>query len=262
MPPTRRPNPAAVLALGASLLAAVAAAQAAAPASCEARSGARVPTVVELYTSEGCSSCPPADRWLSTLKAGPEVIPLAFHVDYWDQLGWPDRLAQPAFSARQRDWQAVQHTRFVYTPQTILNGEDWRGWPGTPPAARPAGANAPVLRLLRQGNQVTASVEPVAGTAGGATVAQLTGFWALVEDDHRSEVRAGENSGRSLRHDHVVVTLQRLPAWPAGTAQRWTWTLPAAADATHARRLVWVVSDPVLQRPVQALPLPLTPGCG
>ena len=230
MPPTRHPNPAAVLALGASLLATVVTAQAAAPASCEARSGARVPAVVELYTSEGCSSCPPADRWLSTLKAGPEVIPLAFHVDYWDQLGWPDRLAQPAFSARQRDWQAVQHTRFVYTPQTILNGEDWRGWPGTPPAARPASASAPVLRLLRQGNQVTASVEPGAISAGSSPARRPAD--GLLGAGRRRPPQRGARRGK-FRPQPAARPRGGGPAAPASLAGRLGPALDL--DAAHPR---------------------------
>ena len=69
--------------------------------TCSARSGATVPAVIELYTSEGCNSCPPADRWLSTLKGRDGVVALAFHVDYWDSLGWKDRFAQPQFTQRQ-----------------------------------------------------------------------------------------------------------------------------------------------------------------
>ena len=75
----------------------------AAPAACNATSGVSVPTVVELYTSEGCNSCPPADKWLSTIKDQPGVVSLAFHVDYWDRLGWKDRFADPAYTQRQNE---------------------------------------------------------------------------------------------------------------------------------------------------------------
>ena len=73
--------------------------------------------MVELYTSEGCSSCPPADRWLSALKDGPPVVALAFHVDYWDRLGWKDRNASPAYTRRQAAQQRFNGARFSYTPQ-------------------------------------------------------------------------------------------------------------------------------------------------
>ena len=86
--------------------------------------------VVELYTSEGCSSCPPADRWLSKLVEIPkdelDVLALSFHVDYWDYLGWRDRFADPRYSARQRRYAQQRAVRIVYTPAIIVNGQGWR----------------------------------------------------------------------------------------------------------------------------------------
>src|SRR3954469_3118061 len=104
-------QPAAWLATALALLAASLPAQAA--SACAARSGAQVPTVVELYTSEGCSSCPPAERWLTGLKDRAGVVALAFHVDYWDSLGWKDRFAQPRFTQRQNASQRTSGARFA-----------------------------------------------------------------------------------------------------------------------------------------------------
>ena len=88
--------------------------------------------MLELYTSEGCSSCPPADSWLSSLKNEDglwrEFIPLAFHVDYWDYIGWKDRFASPKNSNRQRQYARGQSLKTVYTPGFLYNGEEWRGW--------------------------------------------------------------------------------------------------------------------------------------
>lgn len=88
--------------------------------------------LMELYTSHGCSSCPPADAWLRKLESHPrlwrELIPLAFHVDYWDHLGWSDRFASPAFSNRQREHRHRGVIRSVYTPGFLLNGREWRQW--------------------------------------------------------------------------------------------------------------------------------------
>lgn len=88
--------------------------------------------LLELYTSEGCSSCPPADRWLSELKTNNElwtrVVPVAFHVDYWDYLGWPDRFAAASFSNRQREYALQGAVSTVYTPGLIYNGSEWRDW--------------------------------------------------------------------------------------------------------------------------------------
>src|SRR6476659_2802738 len=108
--------------------------------ACTAASTRQVAPVVELYTSEGCNSCPPADRWLSKLKADPAVVALAFHVDYWDRLGWKDRFASAAFTQRQAAQQATNGARFSYTPQVVVDGRDRTDWSAASPGAgsRPA----------------------------------------------------------------------------------------------------------------------------
>ncbi|HSC00598.1 MAG TPA: DUF1223 domain-containing protein, partial [Burkholderiaceae bacterium] len=177
-----------------SLLAAAVGAQAQA---CGAESGTSVPTVVELYTSEGCNSCPPADRWLSTLKDKPGVLAAAFHVDYWDRLGWKDRFASPRYSERQAQLQAAAGERFSYTPQVRVNGADWRRWPKLPATAT-ATVSTVRVTLRREGEQVRVDVQPQAG----ATTA-LSMWWAALEDGHASDVHGAENSGVRLHHDHV-----------------------------------------------------------
>src|SRR5205814_1853552 len=100
-------------------------------AACLARSGTQTAALVELYTSEGCSSCPPADRWLSNLArtyTPQRVIPLALHVDYWDYIGWKDPFARREFSQRQRRLSQLQRASFVYTPQVLVQGTDFRAW--------------------------------------------------------------------------------------------------------------------------------------
>jgi len=100
-------------------------------AQCVAQSGAGTTALVELYTSEGCSSCPPADRWLASLgqRYTPgSVVPLALHVDYWDYIGWKDPYARREFSLRQRKLSQLQRMALVYTPQVVLQGRDWRLW--------------------------------------------------------------------------------------------------------------------------------------
>jgi hypothetical protein len=217
---------------------------AAAPA-CTAVAGSRPPLVVELYTSEGCSSCPPADRWLSTLKGRDDVLALAFHVDYWDRLGWIDRFASPAATARQyalaRAWAAPN----VYTPQVVADGRDWRGWPTLPPAPH----GSPVtLSLQREGDEVVATVGPARDRD------ELAGYWAVVEDGHASRVLAGENAGQALTHDHVVRLYRPVPAWPAGLARRFSLAVLPGLRA-HPRRVVFIVADPQTHRPLQALAL-------
>lgn len=221
-------------------------------ASCTARSGATPPRVVELYTSEGCSSCPPADAWLSTLKDRSDVIALGFHVTYWDRLGWPDRFASEAHTRRQYEIAARHGRRGVYTPQVLVDGDDWRGWPRLPqPAARAATTPAPEVVLTREADgRVHARVAPAEAGAAG----RLAAYWAVVEHRHVSRVRAGENAGETLHHDHVVRLHQPLPDFAAreGLSSRLDVTPGAAA---HPRRIVFVVTSAADARPLQAVAL-------
>ena len=229
---------------------------------CEARSAARPPAIVELYTSEGCSSCPPADRWLTGLKGRGDVLALAFHVNYWDRLGWPDRFATPATTERQHQLAQGSGSGYVYTPQVIVNGADLRQWSGSTPHALPA---TPVtLELQRNGTTVTARVGTAAGAASNASsgkrTGQLAGYWAVLEDGHTSRVRAGENAGQVLRHDHVVVQYQPVQPWSADAVPAVQWTLAPPTPLTPltpgiVRRVAFVVTDALSRRPLQALAL-------
>ncbi len=198
------------------LAAALFVASPAAPAaSCSATSGPQRATLIELFTSEGCSSCPPADRWLSGFASGQQaaaqVVPLAFHVDYWDYIGWADRFASPAYTARQKARMASSHGRFIYTPQTVVDGQDsnaWRqaGGPGRLPASPAATTGAEISLQVepaadgQRSVHLAAHLLPSASRDGPDTVAYL----ALYENGLSSEVRRGENAGQQLRHDFVV----------------------------------------------------------
>ena len=213
--------------------------------ACRAESGAQVPVVVELYTSEGCSSCPPADRWLSTLRDRPGVLAAAFHVDYWDRLGWKDRFASPRYSERQAQLQAASGARFSYTPQVRVNGADWRRWPQLP---QPQPVSNARLSLQRDGEHVEVRVEPAAGAD-----ARWALWWAAVEDGHDSDVRAGENSGVRLHHDHVVRHYGSVAPWRGPLAQR--IAVPARGEDGRQLRLIAVVTDAGSGATVQALQL-------
>jgi hypothetical protein len=213
--------------------------------TCSANSTAAAPTVVELYTSEGCSSCPPADRWLSTLKGRSDVLALAFHVNYWDRLGWPDRFASAEATTRQYELAHRAGSSSVYTPQVVANGRDWRQWPQLP---KPAGTALPKLGLQRSGDNVALTVEPAAGRSE-----QWAGYWAVLEDQHVSKVRAGENAGETLRHDHVVRLYKPVAAWSADKGLQQTLSVNRGVPE-HPRRVVFVVTD-AQQRPLQAVAL-------
>ena len=227
-------------------------ADAQAAGSCIARSARGVTPVVELYTSEGCNSCPPADRWLSRLKADPDVVALAFHVDYWDRLGWKDRFASPAFTQRQAQQQSSNGARFSYTPQVVVDGVDRTDWPRlAAPLAPRAGAAATVaVTLARDGDRVTATI---AATAGAPK--RLAAYWAVTEQGHVTAVKAGENEGATLHHDFVVRDYRPVAAWPgkADAPQTLVYELPAAADPAHPRQVNLVVVNADNGRPVQAV---------
>ena len=180
-------------------------------ASCEKASGPGTAAVLELYTSEGCSSCPPADRWLSGVSrqhAREEVVPLGFHVDYWDYIGWKDEFARAAYSQRQHDVAAWAKSRVIYTPQVVLNGRDYRGWSDSAIQrdlaqlkARPARGS---LRISLEtgadglGAKVQASVPDAQDRKGAAL------YLALTQNNLVTPVKNGENSGVTLHHDNVV----------------------------------------------------------
>lgn len=182
-------------------------------AECVTRSGPATAALVELYTSEGCSSCPPADRWLSQLKRAADrgsVVPVAFHVTYWDYIGWRDAFADERHTARQRARAAASGARYVYTPQVVLGGRDFRGWGSEGAVARaiesinrrPARADIGLrVQRIEAGNlavQATATVSPGVRTKDLALV--------IVATQHglSSRVTAGENRGEQLRHDFVA----------------------------------------------------------
>jgi len=176
-------------------------------------SGAGTTTIVELYTSEGCDSCPPADKWFSSLSYQRDgVVPLAFHVDYWDYIGWKDRFAQAAFAERQRTTVARQGSRTVYTPQVMFDGRDARAISlGTvlregvrAASQQPARAT---LQLASQLAGDTLAISVLAAVPDGALRRESSLFIVVTEDNLQSSVTAGENRGVALRHDHVARTL-------------------------------------------------------
>jgi hypothetical protein len=171
------------------------------------QSGTNRTTLLELYTSEGCSSCPPAEVWLSRLKSEPRLwkdfVPVAFHVDYWDDLGWRDPLGAAEYSERQRAYAAQWQSRSVYTPGFVLGGKEWRGWSihdgPPPPSNRLTGK---LMADSNDGKRWELHFAPLTETPSTVDFqAALLGF------DLSSKVSAGENRGRNLQHDFVVLTL-------------------------------------------------------
>jgi hypothetical protein len=182
-------------------------------ADCRAHSPNHSTALIELYTSEGCDSCPPADRWLSSLskqKLGDRAVALALHVDYWDRLGWKDRFGSAGFSQRQREESARSGGEFVYTPQVLLQGRDFPQWQTAAAFdqaiasinARPARAVLDLDVHPREGNVVDVDLSVRVTDARERADAVIA--LALVQSGLESDVKAGENAGKRLHHDHVV----------------------------------------------------------
>jgi len=175
----------------------------------EISSGDRQTAVVELYTSEGCSSCPSADRWLSRLIETPSdevnVLALAFHVDYWDYLGWKDRFSNADYTRRQRHLGANNLQRTIYTPEFFVNGMEARGTNN-------------ILGKIQQANQQQAPLElnliisrdesglvlELHSPGDRDTIGQIHHRYLVYENDLSTEVKRGENSGETLHHQQVV----------------------------------------------------------
>ena len=260
---------AAAASAGAAFFLVVAAAPAAAPA-CAARIGAHTAALVELYTSEGCDSCPPADRWLSSLAArgyAPDrLVPLALHVDYWDYIGWKDPYAKRQFSTRQHRLAKLGRATFVYTPQVLLQGRDFRGWATDAFAKAVADINARPARaalslVIRSIGPGGADVELAAALADPALRGETAVYAAAYENKLASDVRAGENRGHRLEHDFVVREWLGPVAFgdDARVAQR--RTLPLLPEANPANSGVAAfVQDRRTGEVLQALMLPACPG--
>ena len=207
--------------------------------------------LLELYTSEGCSSCPPADRWISKLKDNErlwqEFIPLAFHVDYWDYIGWKDRFASRAYSQRQRRYEAEGSLRTVYTPGFVYNGQEWRNWFGLRSTKFPRGGEAGVLRAVLGGDEIRIAFAPSADERQ-----ELRVTVALLGVGLQTQVRAGENRGRTLLHDFVVLGMSEKKLQQAESLYTTVLTLPESnIDAQRYALAVWV-SGLERQAPLQA----------
>jgi hypothetical protein len=206
-------------------------------------------TLIELFTSEGCRSCPPAEASLSQLKTRADlwkkIMPAVFHVDYWDGLGWPDRFAKPEFTQRQRRYAFSWPTGAVYTPMFVVNGKEWHGWfngEASPRRSEKAGALSVTL---------TGETE-VTATFIGAKQRSLKLEVALLGSNLDSDVKRGENRGRRLRHDFDVLQFTGSDMVAGGDRWRGTTSFPKGPQITKPSALVaWVRQDET-DPPIQA----------
>jgi hypothetical protein len=176
-------------------------------ATVEFQSSPRQVSLLELYTSEGCSSCPPAEAWLSKLKNSQglwdEFVPVAFHVDYWDNLGWKDRFSDEQYTERQQSYAQLWSASDIYTPEFVLNGKEWHDWFGFRGAPSSTATQPGVLQVRsNDGKHWEATFSP-----GAAEDAHYEITAAVLASDVGSDVSAGENSGRHLNHDFAALSL-------------------------------------------------------
>ena len=194
-------------------------------------SGTTQTSLVELFTSEGCSSCPPAERWLATLRDRPglwrDFVPVAFHVDYWNRLGWPDRFATREFTQREYDYAAAWASGSVYTPCLVRDGADLGDTRSVAPSGRAAGR----LTVAYDGATVHAEFSPAVPHAGE----QFETHAAILGGGITSKVTAGENNGETLHHEFIALAMVHAPLGR-------DLTLPAPKVSGVARHAlaVWV----------------------
>jgi hypothetical protein len=210
--------------------------------------------LLELFTSEGCSSCPPAEKWLSGLKESSRLwrdfVPVAFHVDYWDYLGWRDPWASKSFSDRQRAYADFWRSDSIYTPGFVLNGKEWRVWSRPKDGPQASGMTVGVLKVSSE-DQKDFQVSFAPANSGKA---DFEVHAALLANGQISDVKAGENRGRRLGHDFVVIALAERSLKAHGDKAEGRVNLKATQEPQSGRLAlaVWVTLDGHLA-PLQAV---------
>ncbi len=203
--------------------------------------------LLELFTSEGCSSCPPAEAWLSKLKDHPRLwqdfVPISFHVDYWDRLGWRDPFASKQWTARQYEYSARWKNSSVYTPGFVLDGREWRNSSVPTASAETAG----ILTVsIAENETLTAKFDAASGGRALELHVARLGFGLNIN------VKAGENSGRKLLHDFVVLSLASEPMTSASKTMRLPASTAKIEPGTRTAVAVWVTEAGQLE-PIQAV---------
>src|SRR6266436_625261 len=217
------------------------------------QSGPKQVSLLELYTSEGCSSCPLAEEWLSRLRGSAslwkEYAPVAFHVDYWDSLGWKDNWSNATFTERQRTYAEAWRSDNIYTPCFVLNGKEWRGWSSrrSVPGSSDDAAGELTVRSADTNRWDAEFIPPKLSKTNYELHA------ALLAGGLNSDVRAGENKGRRLRHEFVVLNLVNSPMTGSERVAKGNFTvnLHRYPPGNALAITVWVTRPGQLQ-PLQA----------
>src|SRR5271155_4059826 len=209
------------------------------------KSSAAAASLVELYSSEGCSSCPPAEAWTNKLKDAPglwkDVFPVVFHVDYWDNLGWPDRFARPEYTQRQQNYAGQLGQSSVYTPEFIVNGLEWqRSWFGGQDLPSTAAKKTGELSLTVRGKdgKISALSLPASSDPKQPFVLNI----ALLGFNLITDVQRGENGGKRLDHEFVVLGFSSTQVSPASDKgfQSDPMELKSSTDDSPGAVVAWV----------------------
>ena len=240
-----------LLAIAAAAVASTGVARADGYGTLQIDSGERQVALLELYTSEGCSSCPPADRWFSKLKADrqlwSDIVPVALHVDYWNYIGWTDRFSKASHSDRQREYFRNGGARATYTPGFFSNGKEWRGWfsGDALETTRPPVGN---LALGLDGYSIAVQFSPLVNIEDDLIVNV-----AVLGMGLESDVRAGENNGRKLQHDFVVLNIQSFDLLDSAGGYKAIAEIDDISTEAERLALAAWVSTRTNQKPIQAV---------
>lgn len=210
-------------------------------------------SLIELYTSEGCSSCPPAEKWLGQLREAPglwrDFVPVAFHVDYWNRLGWPDRFSSKEFTQREYAYSAAWDSESVYTPCFVRDGREWRTRE-IPGAASGASAGTLTVNYDAAKGTLRADFAPVAGKGGSDQTAAIEKTYemhaAVLGAGIVSKVMSGENRGETLHHEFIALALVH-----GAPGRELALAVPSVPGVPRHALAVWVTRRGSLA-PVQA----------
>ena len=207
-------------------------------------SGPRQVTLLELYTSQGCSSCPPAERWLNEYIDNKDLwmrtVPLAFHVDYWDYIGWKDTYATPEYGERQREYARRGKAHTVYTPGLFTNGREWRGW-SLRLKPRASSSKPGDLSVTIEDGYLSADFDTLKREPYELHIAIL-GF------DIKTRVKSGENRNSTLAQEFVVLAHE----WHRSGNKHWHVSMPKYRDVSARYGIALWVSKPGRPTPIQA----------
>lgn len=195
--------------------------------------------LIELFTSEGCSSCPPADRWLSQFtqdkRLWKSIFPLSFHVDYWDRLGWKDKFASAHFTQRQYNYKRQNRIRSIYTPGFVTNGKEWRAWFRR--GALPTGVDGKG-RLIGQYKDNVLSVKYTNPQRG-----KISLNVAVLGLNIVNKIGDGENEGKTLRHNFVVLSHMTKDLVMKNDSITWQAATDLSVPAPQKALVIWVSDD-------------------